>query len=245
MGRPRVQFTILSGMVVVAVTAGLLAVARSPIWLVVGFGLIYIALIGVLWWMFRSFRRLSALCFGLGVASVNTLSTALCIYRLNMGGALLMFLGWFCAFPMVISTGVAWASAATCRTAKPQRSRLLAWPLVLVLSLLPLSMLLTFWPFRLAFLASTPAMDRLADRVDAGQTVTSPEWAGMFRVVGSAIDPSTRNVGLIIDPDPSGRAGFVRVSVSPSTLAGRSNGPFHNVNFDLRLREKWSYECED
>lgn len=245
MQRLRVQFTILSGMIVVAVTAGLLAVALSPIWLVVAFGLLYIALIGVLWWMFRSFRRLSAICFGVGVASVSTLSTALCIYRLNMGGALLMFLGWFWAFPIVISTGVAWASAATRRTARPHRSPLLAWPLVLVLSLLPLSMLLTFWPFRLAFLVSRPAMDRLADRVDAGQAVTSPEWAGLFRVVGSTTDASTRNVGLIIDPDPSGRSGFVRVSFSPVTPAGRSNGPLHNLNFDLQLRERWSYQCED
>jgi len=187
-------------MIAVAVVADLLAVAVSPIGLVVAFCLLYLALIGVLWWMFRGFRRLSALCFGVVVALINTLSAALCIYLLNLGGAFLMFLGWLSAFPIVISTGVAWASAATRRTARPQRSPLLAWPLVLVLALLPLSMLLTLWPFRLAFLASRPAMDRLADRVDAGQAVTSPEWVGLFRVVGSAVDPSTGNVGLIIDP---------------------------------------------
>jgi len=232
-------------MIGVAVVAGLLAVARSPFGLVVAFGLVYLALIGVLWWMFRGFRRLSAVCFGVVVALSNTLSAALCIYLLSMGGALLMFLGWFLTFPIVISTGVAWASAATRGTARPQHSPMLAWPLVLVSALLPLSMLLTFWPFRLAFLASRPAMDRLADRVVARQVVTSPEWVGLFRVVGSAVDPSTGNVGLIIDSDPSGRSGFVRVGVGPSIPAGRCSGPFYDLNFDLQLRDRWWYECED
>jgi len=64
-------------------------------------------------------------------------------------------------------------------------------------------------------------------------------------VVGSAVDPSTGNVGLIIDPDPSGRSGFVRVSIGPRIPTARSNGPFYNLNFDLQLRERLWYECED
>ena len=100
-------------------------------------------------------------------------------------------------------------------------------------------------PYACCDRVAVPAMERLADRVGAGQPVTSPEWVGLFRVVGSAVDPSTGNVGLIIDPDPSGRSGFVRVSVGPGIPAGRSNGPFHNLNFDLQLRDRWWYECED
>jgi hypothetical protein len=232
-------------MIAVAVAAGLLAALLSPIWLFVAFGLLYLALIGVLWWMFRGFRRLSALSFGVVAALSNTLSAALCIYQLNLGGALLMFLSWFCAFPFVISAGAAWARAATRRTARPRRSPWLAWPLVLVLALSPLSMLLTFWPFRLAFLICRPAMDRMADRVGAGQPVTSPEWVGLFRVVGSAVDPATGTIGLIINQDPSGRSGFVRVSVGASIPAGAPNGPFYNLFFELQLRDRWWYECED
>ncbi len=232
-------------MIVVAVVAGLLAVALSPTALVVTFGLLYVALIGVQWRIFRGFRRLSLLCFGVVVALINILNATLCVYLLNLGGGVLMFIGWIVAFPTVIGTGAAWASAATRRSARPRRSPLVAWPLVLVLALSPLSMLLTYWPFRLAFLASRPAMDRLADRVEAGQRVTSPEWAGLFRVVASAVDPSTGNVGLVIDADPSGRSGFVRASVGPGMPAARSNGPFHNLNFDLQLPERWWYECED
>src|SRR5262249_19699893 len=155
--------------------------------LVVAFGLLYFALIGAVWWMFRGFRRLSALCFGIVGASVDISTVAMCVFLLKLGGLNTIFLGWFCAFPFVVSTGAAWASAATRRTARPKRSPLLAWPLVLVLAFLPLSVLFTLWPLRLAFLISTPALDRLADRVDAGGPVTSPEWAGLFRVVSSAV----------------------------------------------------------
>ncbi len=245
MRRPPVRFTIRSLMIAVALAGGLLAVARSPIALVVAFGLLYLAMIGVMWWMFRGFRRLSACCFGVVAALINTLSAALCIFLLNLSGVVLISLGWLLAFPIVIGTGAAWATAATRRGAMPHRSSFLAWPFVIVLALLPLTMLLTHWPFHLAFLVSRPALDRLADRVAAGQAVTSPQWAGLFRVVGSAVEPSDGSVGLIIDPDPSGRSGFVRVGAGSGLTAGHSSAPFHNLNFDLPLRDRWWYECED
>jgi hypothetical protein len=106
-------------------------------------------------------------------------------------------------------------------------------------------MLLTFWPLRLAFLASAPALDGLADRVAAGPGVTSPEWAGLFRVVATEVEPSNGNVGLIIDPDPSGRSGFVRGGASPGLPVGRSGGPFYDLNLDMRLDDRWRYVCED
>jgi hypothetical protein len=242
----RVQFKVRSLMIAVAVVAGLVAVALSPIGLFVALGLLYVSLFGVWWWVFRGFRRLSGLCFGVVGASVNTLSAAVCVYLLNTRVFVLMFIGWFSAFPIVMGAGVAWASAATRRTASPRRCPLLAWPLVLVLALLPLSMLFTFWPFRLAFLASRPAMDRMADRVDAGQAVTSPEWVGLFRVVGSAVDPFNGNVGLIIDPDPSGRSGFVRFGRSSNMPQGRrQRGPFYNLYADLDLHDGWRDQTED
>jgi hypothetical protein len=232
-------------MLAVAMAAGLLAAARSPIGMVVAFGLAYLALIGGTWWMFHGFRRVSALSFEVVAAWNNILSGGLCIHRLNMSGVMLMLLVWLLAFPIVFGAGAAWATAVTRRAARPHRSPFLAWPLVLVLAILPLTMLLTRWPIHLAFLASTPALDRLADRVAAGQRIASPEWAGLFRVVGSDVDPSTDNVGLIIDPDPSGRSGFVRIGAAPSVSAGRSSGPFYDLYLDLKLCARWRYECED
>jgi hypothetical protein len=83
-------------------------------------------------------------------------------------------------------------------------------------------------------------------------------------VVGSAVDPASGNVGLIIDPDRSGRSGFVRVGGGPvapdpssrrtgfvrvggGSVApvGRPIGPFCNLYFDLPLPDGWWYECED
>jgi hypothetical protein len=233
-------------MIAVAVVAGLLASLLSPTALIVAFGLFYLALIGALWWMFRGFRRVSAFCFGVAAALTNASSAALDVYPPDMGyDAIPMFLGWFLALPIVISTGAAWAGAATRRTARPRRSPWLAWPLVLALGILPLTMLVTHWPLRLAFLVSRPAMNRLADRVLAGQAVISPEWAGLFRVVGSAVDPTRGNVGLIIDANPSGRSGFVRVGAGVRVPAGRSVAPFYNLSFDLPLCDRWWYACED
>lgn len=241
----RIQFRISSLMIAVALAAGLLAAGLYPIALVIVFGVLYVALIGSVWWMFRGFRRVSGLCFGIAAALSIAVSAVLCVYRPNMGGVVFMFLCWLCTFPIVVGAGVAWASAATRRLARSRRSPLLAWPLVLLLALLPPSMLVGFWPLRLAFLVSRPALERLADRVAAGQGVTGPEWAGMFRVVGSAVDPATGNIGLIVDADPSGRSGFLRVGAGPNIPAVRSSGPYYNLYLDLQLRDRWWYECED
>ncbi len=50
----------------------------------------------------------------------------------------------------------------------------------------------------------------LADRVAAGQPLTFPRRAGLFPLAGSALDAATGNIGLMIDPNPSGPTGFVR-----------------------------------
>src|SRR5262245_12721005 len=232
-------------MFVAAGAAGLLAASLSAIGLFVAFGLVYLALVGVLWSMFHGFRRFSALCFGLMAALSNMATAGLGIYRFSMDSVLLMFLVWLLAFPLVFGAGIAWATAATRREARSQRSPFWAWPLVIASGILPLTMVFTLWPLRLAFLASTPALDGVADRVAAGQGVTRPEWAGLFRVVGSAVEPSNGNVGLIIDPDQSGRSGFVRVGASPGLPVWGSGGPFYNLNLDMRLSDRWRYVCED
>jgi hypothetical protein len=56
-------------------------------------------------------------------------------------------------------------------------------------------MLFTHWPLRLAFLASQPALDRMADRVAGGQALRGPVRASLFIVIGAAVDPSSGNVG--------------------------------------------------
>jgi len=227
-------------MVTVAVVAGLLAVLRLPDGVELAFGALNLIPAAMLWQAFRRFRRLAALGFGVVATLANIACAILCIYWQGMAGIILGFLAWFLAFPFILGIGTAWATAATRREAIFRRSLLAVWLLVIVLAFLPLTMLITQWPFRLAFLASKPALSRLADQVANGQGVPRPLRAGVFVVVGSIVDPSTGSVGLITDPDPGGRCGFVRVG--PSGSLGRT---FVNLNHDLQLGDGWSYECED
>ena len=149
---PHIRFTIWILMIAVAAAAGLLAAARSPIGLFVAFGLAYLALIGVLWWMFHGFRRVSALCFGFVAALSNVATAGLCIYRLGNVGVFLMLLVCLLAFPLVFSAGAAWATTATRPEARSHRSTIWAWPLVVALGILPLTMLLTFGRYAWHFL---------------------------------------------------------------------------------------------
>jgi len=240
------RFTIRTLMIVVAISAGILGVYQTfggPGLLIACFGLSYIGVIGNLWSMFRDFRRLSALCFGIAAALANVGCFLGCVYFLSMSVIVLMSLVWLVPFPIMLGAGASWAAKATHRNAVPRRSALVAWPLVLGLAFAPLTILLTHWPLRLAFQISRPAMERLADRVAAGRRLAAPEWAGIFYVVGSAVDPASGNVGLIIDSDPTGRSGFVRVGggISPD----RIRGPFYNLNVYERLGGRWSYQNED
>jgi hypothetical protein len=119
----------------------------------------------------------------------------------------------------------------------------MVWPLVIALAITPLTVWITLWPLRLAFFVSQPALDRLADRVSAGEVIRRTEWAGLFLVVGSDFDPISRNVGLITDANPGGRSGFVRLG--PGIPPERHKGPFHNLDYDVHITGLWWYQYED
>ena len=123
-----------------------------------------------------------------------------------------------------------------------RRSIWLAWTLVIVLGLSPVTMMLTLWPLRLAFRMSRPALNAMADRVAAGRPVTGSEWAGCYVVIGANFDPLTGEVALYTDDDPAGRSGFLRLS--PGDSQGRSD-LFTNLNFNEYLDERWRYRNED
>jgi len=129
---------------------------------------------------------------------------------------------------------------ATRESALARRSSLAAWLLVIVVTVMPLTMLWTFWPLRLFFLAVKPTMEALADRTAAGTPLGSPQWIGPFRLVGSRVVPATGNVSLMIDSNPNGPSGFVRVN--PRALRRR---PAEELNLDLPLGGRWWYQEED
>lgn len=239
---PRVRFTIRTLMVAVLAVAGLLALPN-------GLGLIMLvsclpcfAMIGGQWLVFRGHRHLAALGFWSLATLTNVLYAASClapdIYLLAP-----LFFGWLIIGATTVGAlGAAWARLAIQEGALPRRRPRTVWMSVIALCLLPLVTLWTFWPLRLAFLTFRPALDRLADQVAAGQAASFPRWVGPFRVARSAVDPVSGNVGLMIDPNPNGPTGLVRVR--PGDPPDRS-GPFRWDDLLVALGWGWEYREED
>ena len=82
----------------------------------------------------------------------------------------------------------------------------------------------------------------MADQVAAGQASSSPQWVGPFRVARSVVDPVSGNVGLMIDPNPSGPTVLVRVR--PVTPPDR-RGLFGWDDLLVDLGWGWEYREED
>jgi hypothetical protein len=148
---------------------------------------------------------------------------------------------WCLAAPVILGFGASWA--ATALKATDRRSFLLAWPLVLAAILAPPTMTFTRWPLRLAFLTFRPALERLTDRVAAGQSLHEPEWAGVYLVEGAAIVRGTGNVGLITAWCPGGRSGFGRLGTG--TPSDRRTGPFHNLFAEEHMGGRWWLQDEN
>jgi hypothetical protein len=164
-------------------------------------------------------------------------------YFLNIAGYGLAFALTLVHLPVSLGFGISWASQATSRQAEPRRHPTLAWSLVVLLGLLPASMVGTFWPLRLAFLLSLPAMNRLADRVRAGEQIHEPEWVGLYRVLAARRVQGTDRVAVLINNNPGGGSGFAHLGAKPDDRS--LPRPMSNLNLDVRLAGGWSYQDED
>ncbi len=112
---------------------------------------------------------------------------------------------------------------------------------VALASLLPFVMIFMFLPQRAAVLISRPALNRLADDVAAGKTVQWPRRVGLLRVTGGVVEPVSGNVGLVLDPNPSGRTGLARIAPGMAGVPG----PFLNLNIDRDMGGGWRFQQED
>jgi hypothetical protein len=230
------RFTIQRLMIAVGLIAGLLGLYRSrgpgaPILAVT-----LLATSGTVWLAVRTGPRVAPWLF----ATSTILGDALCLdLSISYDDYVMMFIGFYgtATASIALGSGAAWITAGNLGRWCP---RPLAWAVVLGLGLLPPSILVDPWPLRLAFAASKSSMDLLADRVASGRGVTSPEWAGMYRIVASEIDPRNGNVALLTDPNPNGPSGFVR-SWDP---ADRS-GPILGTAGFVQLGWLWEYRSED
>jgi hypothetical protein len=236
------RFKIRTLMIAVAAIAVLLLAVRFPPLVVTLFLAACAALAHGLWLAVRRFKRLPATAFGVAGSMLNLLC-----FVASMAGSpsivvILSALPCLIGTAVVVGFGAAWCFASARDLKLSRRSLVLRWTVVAVISLAPVTMLFTQWPFRLAFLVSRPALERLADEVGAGAPLTSPRWAGVFVIVGSAVDAKTGNVGLITDPNPSGRTGFERYGALGRPGAG---GAFYNFWSEMQLDENWRFAEED
>ncbi len=227
-------------MIIVAATAGLLV--TSSLWLLLPalLALPFVTPFGSRWLVSRGYRRTAAIGFwGLGVL-FNALLAAACTYPDYMLVPGLFLACLFIVVPTLAGLGVAWAMLATRDGAIPRRSSAKTGLPVFAITVLPLVTVTTLWPLRLAFLAARPSLELFADQVTAGQTVNFPQRAGVYWFVGSRIDSSSGNVGLIMDPNPGGPKGFVRMG--PQRVGA---GPFSASGMGVDLGWGWEYRQED
>jgi hypothetical protein len=238
------RFTIRSLMIAVVVVAGLLSLRNVWTVIVIALSLSGLALIVAQWLISRGHRQFTSAFFWVPASLTNALYAAACI-RPDVYLLIWLFLGWLLiVLPMIAAFGPAWVILATRKGVVPRRRPLFAWLAVAVLSVLPAVTLWTLWPLHTAFLTARPALDRLADRCAAGQAVSYSQRVGLFRIGGAAVDPMSGNVGLMVDPNPNGPTGFVRVCPGPSPKPNRT-GPFAWDDLDVYLGWRWEYREED
>jgi hypothetical protein len=121
----------------------------------------------------------------------------------------LMFIGLFGAPIALAALGaavLAWARQSG------ERRRWFHVPLLFVWPLLVASIQITNWPMKLSFAASTPALDRLAERVAAGQMPPLPTRAGAYTIHAVEARPVSGGQAICLwtCPVKRGHIGFVQ-----------------------------------
>ncbi len=116
------------------------------------------------------------------------------------------------SLPVVVGLGLSWTFSRGSRA-----SRLAAALLTGAVAVSPIVMVETYWPLRLGFRLAAPALDRIADRLEAGGSVAFPEWAGFYRVETAIPFPAPPRFLLVVGDRPlANAAGFHR---SPTQAA--------------------------
>lgn len=166
-------------------------------------GLYAVALAAFAWLPACGRPRLASWGFFASAAWLNLSLPILYAWQPVFHKAIELFLASLIFVAVVPGVGLAWVAS---RSTRPKRVR--GALLVAALTALPGSMLATRWPYYLGFYASSPALNRLADRVEAGGRVVPGEWAGIYRVWGSTT--MAGGTVLLIDTKPGDRYGFAR-----------------------------------
>lgn len=97
------------------------------------------------------------------------------------------------------------------------------------------SVVTVHWPLRAAYFMSRPSLDRLARDVRAGHRLAGPARVGLF-IINQAEVSRHGIVCLWVDPNPSGKTGFVQ--------CGPDYVPF-NLWSMVHLDDRWQFIAED
>lgn len=111
------------------------------------------------------------------------------------------------------------------------------WCIAGVLLTCVLSVCLTHWPLRLAFVLSRPALDELASKIETGYVLNNTERAGVFLIRDAGVN-SHGVVYLWTNPDPGGPIGLARCSAN---TVGRA----FNLWTSVELADEWQAVFED
>jgi hypothetical protein len=230
-------------MILVAIAAALLALPDGLRVVAAVLSLPCLALFTAWRLLLGGHRRLAAIGFWGMSTLANVLFVAVCAFPGILSFAL--FVLWlFILLPSIAGFGAAWAILATRGEGVTRRSNQLTWMLVIALAVMPGVTAWTVWPFRLEFLTARSSLERVADRIAAGQAISYPQWAGPFRLLGSRVDSETGGVALLTDLNPGGPSGFVRHKGS-RTEPYRCFGPIRGDRWHVGLGDGWCYHEED
>jgi hypothetical protein len=243
MQRRSAQFTIQGLMIAVAIVAGLLALPGG--WRVAAAALSVpcLAVLAARRLFLGRSHRLAAITFWGLALPVNVLFAALSVLP-GMHSFVLLLIWLFVILPTLLAFGTTWAAMSTRREGVPHPSRRWVWSCFIALAVMPGVTAWTTWPFHLTFLTARPALDTLADQIEAGEAVSFPQTVGLFRLVGSRLDSRTGGVALLTDPNPSGPSGFVRHKISYAGPYG-CFGPIRGDWWHVSLGGGWCYHEED
>ncbi len=71
-----------------------------------------------------------------------------------------------------------------------------------------LSVVVMHWPLQVGFILSKSSLDRMATEARDGKEIDEPQRAGLFLIRRTSVR-SDGTVFLVVNPDPSGRDGFL------------------------------------
>lgn len=117
-------------------------------------------------------------------------------------------------------------------------SWMVAVGILIVCSGIVVSVGVTSWPLRLMYAVCSDQFDEIADRLRAGDTITTPKWIGSFQIEKAEIDSRNKLVCLWTVLDSSGNCGFVQC-------------PPRDVEWEfncfavVRLDDHWQFIGED